>query len=166
MQDILSPKLSAYQGREGVFETKETRISNYSKPMNLASLTIIEHLRGSAPGAVGVKVVDDTAAFKELEDCVTRGEAMAEAGIGCGLSRSLLAQLSECVAACDAYLAAKSRESRYEEQLKDYSVEVLRSAVALCSEEETQDSEECGNACRVFLNLLGCPHSKAVSLWS
>lgn len=134
--------------------------------MNLASLTILDHVRGPATEARRGTESSDFADFMILEVCVTRCEALAEEGIECGLSRSLLAQLSECISACDSYLAAKARESSYEGRLREFCAEILDVTAALCMEEETETAAQCLTACRACLKLLGPRHDEAEPLWS
>ncbi|NNM30830.1 MAG: hypothetical protein HKO57_15025, partial [Akkermansiaceae bacterium] len=83
-----------------------------------------------------------------LEDCIAACERMAVVMTESGVDHPLLEQLSECIAGCRSYLAARSRESRYAARYAQMCAMVLRETADRCLELDCETSRDCRKACR------------------
>ena len=125
--------------------------------MNLIPFPAHERLRCSAPVADHPSITASLTEFFLLEECVARCESLAEALCTSGEYQTLVDDLSECIAACQTYIAAKSRESRYEVRLRTYCIEVLAATSSSCGSLQHKDATACSKIIRASLRLMESP---------
>ena len=128
-------------------------------------LSLHDRLRWSPSGLPGGETTHAMAECLLLEQCVQRCEAFATVMHESGVQHPLFAQLSECIAACEAYLAARSRESAYATRFGLLCREVCAATAEGCRELDCEASLECRRACRAAVRLIGSP-SGPDALWN
>ena len=122
--------------------------------MNLTPLPVHDRLRRSATEADRGDETVTIAEFLVLEECVARCESLADRIAAAGAAQVLMGELSECIAACQTYLAAKARESRFESRLRAYCAEVLAATAASCGSLQIDEAKACRKIIRAGLKLL------------
>jgi hypothetical protein len=134
--------------------------------MNLTSLLNQDRFRTNPSAESQAKTAAGIAEFLLLEECVASCEDLAELISRNTSSHPLMSELSECISACDSYLAAKSRKSHHEVRLGSYCAEVLVSTAAACRELGHEASVRCDKTCRVCLKILRRGHKVPAPLYS
>jgi hypothetical protein len=134
--------------------------------MNLKPLPVHDRIPGSDPEpACG----NDTAAITELfllEECVAQCEALADRIASDPRRQALMADLSESIAACQTYLAGKSRESRYESRLRAYCQDVLVATAASCEASAGAGGSQCRKIIHAAVKFLKRHHTPPAALRS
>jgi hypothetical protein len=99
---------------------------------------------------------DTNAAIMELlllEECMVRCESLSET-IDVHGQEALISDLSECIAACRTYLAAKARESRFESRLRAYCLDALHAAMDASESLHHHEARSCRQVLRAGIKLL------------
>ena len=89
-----------------------------------------------------------------LEDCVARCESLADDMAGVEALGPVMVELSECIAACASYLAARSRQSRHVLLLRAYCLEVLTTAASVLARHDATRGSDCHRVIRASVGWL------------
>lgn len=101
------------------------------------------------------------AEFFILEECAASCESLAGMISESEKYLSLFRQLSECISACQTYLAATSRESDYTRCLAIYCRTVCAATARLCAEHPSAGADHCRKACEECLRVIKAGQPKA-----
>ncbi len=124
------------------------------------------HRRSVSEGGRSKKTAAAIAELLMIEECVERCECLAETLIASGISHPLVGQLSECISACENYMAAKSRESSYESRLARFAHEVLGATSQGCRQIECDASIRCRMACDIARGFIANTTIVRDPLWN
>jgi len=134
--------------------------------MNVNTLTTQDHLRGTDYASSSKSTTTDIAEFLLLEQCAQRCETLADQLAATALHHPLMLQLSDCLAACDTYLAAKARESHREDQLALLCMDALIDTAVACAGFDSDTARRCRKTCRVCQQFIGRRRNRPVMLAS
>lgn len=125
--------------------------------MNLSPLRALSAHTQSGRLASEADGTDPTAAMTELfllEDCAARCESLAHDIAGKDALQPLMDELSECIAACSTYLAARARRSRHTPLLRSYCIEVLATAADALATRGVTRGSDCHRIIRASVRWL------------
>lgn len=134
--------------------------------MNLTPLRVHDRHRAPTPVLEAPTTTHAIQEFFLLEECVTRCETLAETISSDGQHQTLMRDLSECIAACQTYLAAKARESRFESPLRQYCLEALVAAADSCNTLPAGTTRSWRKIVRAALRHLGAADAPDARLWN
>ncbi|NIP95719.1 MAG: hypothetical protein GWO24_20680 [Akkermansiaceae bacterium] len=125
-----------------------------------------DQFRQPAPAINDSPITSQIAEFLVLQECGKLCEELAADLAGRERTHPTLPQLSECISACENYLAAKSRKSCYQRQISTFCMEVLQITSEDCRNLEGEIAERCGMLCRIGAELLARKVRTRPSPWN
>lgn len=125
-----------------------------------------DQFRQPVPAINDSPITSQIAEFLVLQECGKLCEELAADLAGRQRTHPILPQLSECISACENYLAAKSRKSCYESQFSAFCMEVLQITSKDCQILESEIAERCRMLCRIGAELLAQKTRTRPSPWN
>ena len=131
--------------------------------MNLIPLPVHDRLHLGNPTKFDPATATAIQEFLLLEACMAGCESLADTIASDPEHAGLFDELSECIAACQTYLAAKARESRFANRLLHYCVEAMADTAAACESLPSAASKRCQKLIKAGLRQLQSAHDHAGS---